>query len=51
MAKHYRKISLAMARRAKTHSGLGPNQQNKHHGPRPGSQNRKKCGFGNGGKR
>lgn len=48
MAKHYRKITEAMQRRSVTHTGLGPNQQNKHHGKRPGSQNRKKCGFGKG---
>lgn len=51
MAKHGRKVAEAMARRAKTHTGKGPNQQNKHEAKRPGSQNRKRSGYGKGGNR
>lgn len=48
MAKHARKIDQAMMRRLSTHKGTGPSS--KHSGKRPGSQNRKKCGFGKGGR-
>lgn len=51
MAKHARKIAEAMNRRTKTHNGFGPNQQNKHTAPNPGSQNRKRAGYGKGGVR
>jgi hypothetical protein len=51
MAKHIRKVQAAMERRANTHSGYGPNEAKKHTAPNPGSQNRKKCGYGTGGKR
>jgi hypothetical protein len=51
MAKHQRKVRIAMERRANAHTGKGPNQQNKHEAKRPGSQNRKKSGYGNRGKR
>lgn len=45
MAKHFRKITAAMRARANAHNGYGPNQNNKHRGNKPGSQNRKKAGF------
>jgi len=45
MAKHFRKITAAMRERSNAHNGYGPQQQNKHRGKRPGSQNRKKCGY------
>lgn len=45
MAKHFRKITAAMLARSASHNGMGPNQQNKHRGTKPGSQNRKKAGY------
>lgn len=51
MAKYARKVAEAMARRAAAHNGVGPNQNGKHKGKKPGSQNRKRSGYGKRGTR
>lgn len=46
MAKHQRKVRIAQAARVAAFTGKGPSQNNNQKAHLPGSQNRKKSGFG-----
>lgn len=51
MAKHARKIAVALKARQEAFNGKGPSQNGNQIAHMPGSQNRKKTGFGTRSKR